>query len=160
MRWPLGFQVPSSFEGCALRRSGYPACGLSGRTVQHDEVSNLPSKGRLLASVSLSLISVLNRLGGRSPVSLSLVPRDDNGKPRGLSGESVESSQRSAANDDTNRLSRRQLETALLVCGFRMFARHNRLIGSDRLLLCCPADPRFLPEATGPTRRLNTTSGR
>ena len=106
------------------------------RAVQHDEVGNLPRKGRLLASVSLSLVSVLNRLGGRSSVSLSLVPRDDNGKPRGLSGEPVETSQRSAANDDTNRLSRRRLERALFLCGFCVFARHNSLIGSDRLLLC------------------------
>jgi hypothetical protein len=75
------------------------------RRVQHDEVSHLPSKGRLLASVSLSLVSVLNRLGGRSSVSLSPVPRDDNGKFRGLSTDSVEPSQRSAANDDTDRLS-------------------------------------------------------
>ena len=105
------------------------------RTVQHDEVSNLPSKGRLLASVSLSLVSVLNRLEGRSSVSLSPVPRDDNGKLRGLSSESVEPSQGSAANDDTDRLSRRRLERALFLYGFRVFARHNRLIGSDRLLL-------------------------
>ena len=75
------------------------------RAVQHDEVGNLPSKGRLLASVSLSLVSILNRLGGRSSVSLSPVPRDDNGKPRGLSDEPVETSLRSPANDDTDRLS-------------------------------------------------------
>ena len=128
------------FRGLSLRLSGYPACGggLVRRTVQHDEVSNLPRKGRLLASVSLSLVSVLNRLGGRSSVSLSPVPRDDNGKLRGLSSESVETSQRSAANDDTDRLSRRRLERALFLYGLRVFARHNRLIGSDRLLLCCP----------------------
>ena len=59
------------FRGLSLRLSGYPACGggLVRRTVQHDEVSNLPRKGRLLASVSLSLVGVLNRLRGplRSP---------------------------------------------------------------------------------------------
>ena len=118
------------------------------RTVQHDEVSNLPSKGRLLASVSLSLVSVLNRLRGRSSVSLSPVPGDDNGKLRGLSGESVETSQRSAANDDTDRLSRRRLERALFLYGLRVFARHNRLIGSDRLLLCRP------PNRVKPTDQL------
>ena len=107
-------------------------------TVQHDEVSNLPSKGRLLASVSLSLVSVLNGLGGRSSVSLSPVPRDDNGKLRGLSGESVETSQRSTANNDPDRLSRRRLERALFLYGLRVFARHTRLIGSNRLLLCRP----------------------
>ena len=134
----LGFQATLFFPGLSLRRSGYPACGggLVRRTVQHDEVGSLPSKRRLLASVSLPLVSVLNRLGERSSVSLSLVPRDDNGKPGSLSGESVETSQRSAANDDTNRLSRRQLDKALFLCGFRVFARHNTLIGSDRLLLC------------------------
>ena len=75
------------------------------RTVQDDEVSDLPSKGRLLASVSLSVVSVLNWLEGRSSVSLSPVPRDDNGKFRGLSTDSVEPSQRSATNDDTDGLS-------------------------------------------------------
>ena len=75
------------------------------RTVQHDEVGNLPSKGRLLASVSLSLVSILNRLGGRASVSLSPVPRDDNWKLCGLSGEPVEPSLRSTANHDTDRLS-------------------------------------------------------
>ena len=98
------------------------------RTVQHDEVSNLPNKGRLPASVSLSLVSVLTRLRGRSSVSLSPVPRDDNRKLHGLSSESIETSQRSAANDDTNRLSRRRLERAVFLCGLRVFARHNRLI--------------------------------
>jgi len=95
------------FRDLPLRRSGYPACGggLVRRTVQDDEVSNLPSKGRLLASVSLSVVSVLNWLEGRSSVSLSPVPRDDNGKLRGLSRESVEPSQRSATNDDTDGLS-------------------------------------------------------
>ena len=67
----------------AIRRGG----GLIRRTVQHDEVGNLPSKGRLLASVSLSLVNILNRLGGRSSISLSPVPRDDNWKLCGLSGE-------------------------------------------------------------------------
>ena len=75
------------------------------RTVQDDEVGNLPSKGRLLASLGLSLVSVLTPLRGRSSISLSPVPRDDNGKLRGLSREPVETSQRSAANDDPDRLS-------------------------------------------------------
>ena len=98
---------PPFFRCLPLRRSSHPACGggLIRRTVQHDEVGNLPSKGRLLASVSLSLVSFLNRLGGRSSVSLSPVPRDDNWKLCGLSGESVEPSLRSTTNDDTDRLS-------------------------------------------------------
>ena len=75
------------------------------RMVQHDEVGNLPSKGRLLASLGLSLVSFLNRLRGRPSVSLAPVPGHDNGKPRGLSGESVETSLRSTANDDPDRLS-------------------------------------------------------
>lgn len=75
------------------------------RTVQHDEVGDVPRKGRLLASLGLSLVSFFNRLRGCSSVSLSPVPRDDNGKLRGLSGESVEPSLRSTANDDTDRLS-------------------------------------------------------
>ena len=106
------------------------------RTVQHDEVSNLPSKGWLLASVSLSLVSVLNRLGGRSSVSMSPVPRNDNGKFRGLSSESVETPQRSAADDDTDRLLRPRLERALFLYGLRVFARHTEFIGRDHLLLC------------------------
>jgi len=108
------------------------------RAVQHDEVGGLPCKGWLLAARSLALVSFFHQLSGRSSVFLSPVPRDDNGKLRGLSGESVETSQRSAAHDDTNRLSRRQLERALFLCGLRVFARQNRLIGTDRLLLCRP----------------------
>ena len=90
-----------------LRRSRHPTRGdgLVRRTVQHHEVGSLPCKGWLLAPVSLSLVRVLNRLGGPSSVSLSPVPRDDNGKPRGLSDEPVETSLRSPANDDTDRLS-------------------------------------------------------
>jgi len=148
MRWSL--KAPSFFEDRCLRLSGYPACGgeLVRRTVQHDEVSNLPSKGRLLASVSLSLVSVLTRLRGRSSVSLSPVPRDDNRKLHGLSSESIETSQRSAANDDTDRFSRRWLERALFFYGLCVFARHSRLIGSDRLLLCRP------PNRVKPTDQL------
>jgi hypothetical protein len=45
----------------------------------------------------------------------------------------------SAADNDTDRLSRRRLERALFLHGLRVFARHNGLIGRDRLLLCRPA---------------------
>ena len=95
------------------------------RTVQHDEVGNLPSKGRFLASLGLSLVSVLTPLSGRSSVSLPPVPRDNNGKLCGLSGEPVETSQRSAADDDTDRLVRRPFERAPFLYDLRVFARHS-----------------------------------
>jgi hypothetical protein len=89
------------FRGLPFRCSGYPALKaefLRG-TVQHDEVSDFPSKGRLLASLGLSLVSFLT-------VRLPPVPRDDNGKLRCFSRESVETSQSPTADDDTNRLLR------------------------------------------------------
>ena len=105
------------------------------RMVQHDEVGSLPGKRRLLASLGLSLVSPLNRPRGRPPVALAPVPRDDNGKPRGLLGESFETTQRSTANDDADRLSCRRLDRALFLCGLCVLARHGLLIGSDRLRL-------------------------
>ena len=74
------------------------------RLVQHDEVGSLPGKGRLLAPVGLSLVSLPNQLSGRPPVALAPVPGDDNGKPRGFLSKSVETALRSAANDDADRL--------------------------------------------------------
>lgn len=73
------------------------------RAVQHDEVGHLPREGWLLASLGLALVSVLNRLRGRSSVSLSSVPRDDNRKFRGPLRQSLKTSQRSATDDDTDR---------------------------------------------------------
>jgi hypothetical protein len=75
-------------------------------TVQHDEVSDFPRKGRLFASLGLSLVSFLTLARGRSSVRLPPVPGDDNGKLRCLSRELVETPQSSMADDDTNRLLR------------------------------------------------------
>ena len=107
---PSRLSGPRFSRGVPFRRSGRPAFGgrFVRRTVQHDEVGNLPRKGRLLASLGLSLVSVVTPLRGRSSVSLPPVPGDDNGKLSGLPREPVEASQRSAADDDTDRLLRRR----------------------------------------------------
>ena len=108
-------------------------------TVQHDEVSDFPSKGRLSTSLSPSLVGFLTLVSGRSSVRLPAVPGDDHRKLRCLSREPVETSLSSMADDDAKGASR-WLEGAQFLCGFRVFARHNRFIGSDPLLLCTPPD--------------------
>jgi len=94
-------------SGVPLRRSGHRTRGggLERRTVQHDEVGDLPRKGWLLASLGIALVSVFTRLRGRSSLSLSPIPRDDNGKPSRLLRQPLETLQRFAANDDTDRFS-------------------------------------------------------
>ena len=105
------------------------------RAIQDDEVCSLPRKGWLLASLGLALVCARYWLRGRSSIFLPSIPQDDHGQLRGLSGESVETPMRSTANDDTDRLLRRR-EWRLFLCGLRGFARHERLIGGDRLPLC------------------------
>lgn len=74
------------------------------RAVQHDEVGNLPGERWLLASLGRALVSVRNRLRGRPSVCLSAVPTDDSGKFRGPLRKSLKTSQRSATNNDPDRL--------------------------------------------------------
>jgi hypothetical protein len=126
--------------GLPLRRSDHPVWGggLGRRTVQDNEVGSLPRKGRLLTSLGLSLVSVPTLLRGLSSVCLPPVPRDDHRKFRGFSREFVEPSQRSAANDDTNRLLRRCFGRAPFLYGLGVFARHSGIIGSDPLQLLPP----------------------
>jgi len=100
------------------------------RTIQHDEFSNLPSEGRLLAPLGLLLVSRLAPLGRRSSVNLPPVPRDDYGKASGLSRERVEASQRATADDDTDRLWRWRFRAPSFLSSLRVFAPHYRLIGS------------------------------
>ena len=118
-----------------FRRFGHPAFRrIVRRTIQHDEFSNLPSEGRLLAPLGLLLVSRLAPLGRRSSVNLPPVPR---GRLRssGLSRERVEASQRATADDDTDRLWRWRFRAPSFLSSLRVFAPHYRLIGSYGLQL-------------------------
>ena len=128
------------------------------RTIQHDEFSNLPSEGRLLAPLGLLLVSRLAPLGRRSSVNLPPVPRDDYGKASGLSRERVEASQRATADDDTDRLWRWRFRAPSFLSSLRVFAPHYRLIGSYGVQLA-DSDWRPSSAAVHVSRRRSTGVG-